>query len=235
MDLRGAPLPAVVMLALACAQPAVAPTPMPPPAAASDDASTQRDVLAHTHAAQLGAASVEWRQGHAGACPLVSDLVTAYAFAPDVTIDARGAPLTIECADSEMRVLGGDHGVLASQAYKPGNPAPTPAPAPTSPSPDPGSITGASVPVSNAEQVIRSQILPRVKACYGMALQRDPTMSGTVHGTTYFHADGTVKNIVFDKATSQAFDAETLKCFAEAMKRVSASPATDGKDWSQTF
>ncbi len=89
----------------------------------------------------------------------------------------------------------------------------------------------ASVPVSNAEAVIRSQLQPRARACYNAALAQDPTISGKLVISMQIGADGGVTGV-----SASGMGGQIAGCISAAARRLQfASPGGSGSTISTSF
>jgi outer membrane biosynthesis protein TonB len=89
----------------------------------------------------------------------------------------------------------------------------------------------ASVPVSNAEAVIRSQLQPRARACYNAALAQDPTISGKLVLSIQIGADGGVTGV-----SAGGMGGQIAGCISAAARRLQfASPGGGGSTISTSF
>jgi outer membrane biosynthesis protein TonB len=89
----------------------------------------------------------------------------------------------------------------------------------------------ASVPVANAESVIRSQLQPRARACYNAALAQDPTISGKLVLSIQIGADGGVTGV-----SASGMGGQIAGCISGAARRLQfASPGGGGSTISTSF
>lgn len=89
----------------------------------------------------------------------------------------------------------------------------------------------ASVPVSNAEAVIRSQLQPRARACYNAALAQDPTISGKLVLSIQVGADGSVTGV-----SASGMGGQIAGCISAAARRLQfASPGAGGSTIGTSF
>jgi hypothetical protein len=89
----------------------------------------------------------------------------------------------------------------------------------------------ASVPVSNAEAVIRSQLQPRARACYNAALAQDPTISGKLVLSIQVGADGSVTGV-----SASGMGGTIAGCISAAARRLQfASPGGSGSTIGTSF
>jgi hypothetical protein len=77
----------------------------------------------------------------------------------------------------------------------------------------------ASVPVSNAEAVIRSQLQPRARACYNAALAADPTISGKLVLNIQVAPSGEVSGV-----SASGMGGQLAGCISAAARRLQFSP-----------
>jgi hypothetical protein len=77
----------------------------------------------------------------------------------------------------------------------------------------------ASVPVSNAEAVIRSQLQPRARACYNAALASDPTISGKLSLSIQVGASGEVTGV-----SPSGMSGQIVSCIVAAARRLQFAP-----------
>ena len=77
----------------------------------------------------------------------------------------------------------------------------------------------ASVPVSNAEAVIRSQLQPRARACYNAALAADPTISGKLSLSIQVAPSGEVSGV-----SPSGMSGQIVSCIVAAAKRLQFAP-----------
>ncbi len=89
----------------------------------------------------------------------------------------------------------------------------------------------ASVPVSNAEAVLRSQLAPRARACYNAALAQDPTIAGKLVLSIQIGADGGVTGV-----SASGMGGQLAGCISSAARRLQfASPGGGGSTISTSF
>lgn len=89
----------------------------------------------------------------------------------------------------------------------------------------------ASVPVSNAEAVIRSQLQPRARACYNAALAQDPTISGKLVLSIQVGASGEVSGV-----SASGMSGQIASCISAAARRLQfAAPGGGGSTISTSF
>ena len=89
----------------------------------------------------------------------------------------------------------------------------------------------ASVPVSNAEAVIRTQLQPRARACYNAALAQDPTISGKLVLSIQVGADGGVTGV-----SASGMGGQIAGCISAAARRLQfASPGAGGSTIGTSF
>jgi len=89
----------------------------------------------------------------------------------------------------------------------------------------------ASVPVSNAEAVLRSQLGPRARACYNAALAQDPTVAGKLILSIQIGADGGVTGV-----SASGMGGQLAGCISSAARRLQfASPGGGGSTISTSF
>jgi hypothetical protein len=81
----------------------------------------------------------------------------------------------------------------------------------------------ASVPVSNAEAVIRSQLQPRARACYNAALASDPTISGKLSLSIQVAPSGEVSAV-----TPSGMSGQIVSCIVAAARRLQFAPPGGG-------
>ncbi len=91
--------------------------------------------------------------------------------------------------------------------------------------------SSASVPVSNAEAVLRSQLQPRARACYNAALANDPTVAGKLVLSIQVGADGSVTGV-----SASGMGGQLAGCISAAARRLQfASPGAGGSSISTSF
>lgn len=184
--------------------------------AVADDRSVE---ITSNHARKLAAAAVEWRRSHS-ACPSTKNLTDDYAFGPGTELDGKGAPLSIECGDAEIRVLAAQ-GVVHTEPFSMKAPD---APAPNNVDPPPPQSSPISL-------VVRQKF----RTCYGKALNRDPNLSGELHGTIVIAPDKKIKDVIIDKQRTTLTDKELLSCLVKSIKDVPYDGETSGKETRISF
>ena len=146
------------------------------------------------------------------------------------TRDAWDRPFRIECTDTETKIVSsgasGDAPMAidvepygandARAARSPGDPEPTP----------PKTEPLASKPIANAEQVVRSMVMSRARACYQTGLKEDPTMTGGFHYKIVVRGDGSVKSVQLEP--NGTMSPKTVKCLEDALRAQKFAPA-DGE------
>lgn len=183
-----------------------------PATSSSADATATRAQANRAHARQLIGAAVEWRGANGGACPTLKDVLGRYAFPAGTELDASGVPFTIECTDTEVRIVASGHETADSQAYS----------APVRLVRDPLHVPGddksamANVPVANMESVIRSQIFPAAKRCYQRGLEEDPTQSGKL----LFESEPGKCHMHVKADSAGGLSKSVVKCIQEWLERV---------------
>lgn len=89
----------------------------------------------------------------------------------------------------------------------------------------------ASVPVSNAEAVIRSQLQPRARACYNAALANDPSISGKLSLSIQVAPSGEVSAV-----TPSGMSGQIVSCIVAAARRLQfAAPGGGGSTIGTSF
>jgi hypothetical protein len=99
-----------------------------PPASSVDPEEARR--LRERTGLLLGGA-FELRTANGGACPTTQQVLSRYAFPPGTESDSKGAPFSIECSGSEIRLVDSGHGVVDAVKYTRYVPLPDPGPPPT--------------------------------------------------------------------------------------------------------
>src|SRR5207302_2241298 len=94
-----------------------------------------------------------------------------------------------------------------------------------------GNVSGggasATVPVQNAEAVVRSGLFPRARACYNAGLKEDPNQQGRVVISIQVGPDGGVRGA--SVAQNTGLSAKTAGCIAAAARNLQfASPGGSG-------
>jgi outer membrane biosynthesis protein TonB len=100
-----------------------------------------------------------------------------------------------------------------------------------------GNVTGGgasmSVPVQNAEAVIRSGLFPAAKRCYQTGLNSDPTLSGRVSLTIQVGPSGEVSGVT---ASQSGLNAQVTGCISAAARRLQfQAPGGSGSTISVPF
>jgi len=100
-----------------------------------------------------------------------------------------------------------------------------------------GNVTGGgasmSVPVQNAEAVIRSGLFPAAKRCYQTGLNSDPTLSGRVSLTIQVGPSGEVSGVT---ASQSGLNAQVAGCISAAARRLQfQAPGGSGSTISVPF
>jgi hypothetical protein len=138
-----------------------------------------------------------------------------------VDTDASGAPLSIQCTESEIRVLSGTR-VVVSQSYA---------------AEEPHAEPYAPVPVRNAAEVIAAlrpdplaNMKAQLRACYNKALQRDPSLSGELHGELLLAPDGVIKDVRLDPKRTTMKDHLLVECVKTNLKGTTTKVETNGKE-----
>jgi hypothetical protein len=92
----------------------------------------------------------------------------------------------------------------------------------------------ATVPVSNAEAVIRSQIHPGAKRCYQQGLESDPTQSGRLVVVMQVEPSGEVDSA--SVSSNSGLSASVANCIQKVAGRVKfAAPGASGSSISVPF
>jgi hypothetical protein len=88
-----------------------------------------------------------------------------------------------------------------------------------------GNVTGGgasmSVPVQNAEAVIRSGLFPAAKRCYQTGLNSDPTLSGRISLTIQVGPSGEVTGV---SANQSGLNGQVAGCISAAARRLQFQP-----------
>jgi hypothetical protein len=100
-----------------------------------------------------------------------------------------------------------------------------------------GNVTGGgasmSVPVQNAEAVIRSGLFPAAKRCYQAALNNDPSLSGRLSLTIQVGPSGEVSGV---NASQSGLNAQVAGCISAAARRLQfQAPGGSGSTISVPF
>jgi hypothetical protein len=94
--------------------------------------------------------------------------------------------------------------------------------------------SSASVPISNAEAVIRGQIAPAARQCFNRGLQEDPTQSGKVIVTIRVGPSGEVESA--SPSVQGNISPKVASCIASAARRAKFdSPGAGGSTISAPF
>jgi hypothetical protein len=86
----------------------------------------------------------------------------------------------------------------------------------------PARPTGAPVPVSNAEHIVRYQVQPGVRDCYNEALRSDPNVHGTAKMVIHVAPDGSVEDA--PTAGDETLPPSLLSCITAVGRSVRFDP-----------